>query len=72
MAVSNGGENRADPSINDNNRCVFTAALGMATVVWYTFGGDLSEEEIEEEVKAKIAAKERRGRFFGLMPPKNQ
>ncbi|KAL9709960.1 ferroxidase fet3 [Leucoagaricus gongylophorus] len=52
--------------------CVFTAALGMATVVWYTFGGDLSEEEIEEEVKAHIAAKEQRGRFYGLLRRRNK
>jgi len=70
MAVSDGGEDCADYLINI--RCVFTAALGMATVVWYTFGGDLSEEEIEEEVKDKIAAKERRGQFYGLLRPKNQ
>lgn len=44
----------------------------MATVVWYTFGGDLSEEEIEEEVQAHIAAKEQRGRFYGLLRRRNK
>lgn len=52
-------------------RCVLTAVLGMATVVWYMLGGHISEEEIEEEVKAKISAKEQRGRFFGLFRRQN-
>jgi len=60
------------PILSSIYRCVFTAALGMATVVWYTFGGDLSEEEIEEEVKAHIAAKEQRGRFYGLLRRRNK
>ncbi|EKM75832.1 hypothetical protein AGABI1DRAFT_79402, partial [Agaricus bisporus var. burnettii JB137-S8] len=47
--------------------CVFTAALGMASVVWYTFGGHISEEDIEEEIRAKISEKAKRGRFFGLL-----
>jgi len=51
--------------------CVLTAVLGMATVVWYTLGGHISEEEMEEEVKAKISAKEQRGRFFGLFRRQN-
>lgn len=46
---------------------MFTAALGMASVVWYTFGGHISEEDIEEEIRAKISEKAKRGRFFGLL-----
>ncbi|KAG6915686.1 hypothetical protein DXG01_010414 [Tephrocybe rancida] len=42
--------------------CVLTAVLGMATVTWYALGGQLTEEEVEEEVKAGIAAKEARGK----------
>jgi iron transport multicopper oxidase len=39
----------------------------MATVVWYSLGG-LSDEEMEQEVRAKMEAKAKRGRFFGLLP----
>jgi hypothetical protein len=48
------------------DRCVLAAVIGMATVVWYSLGGHISEEEIEHEVREQLAAKERRGRFFGL------
>ncbi|KXN86655.1 Iron transport multicopper oxidase fio1 [Leucoagaricus sp. SymC.cos] len=51
--------------------CVLTATIGMASVVWYTLGGYITEEEMEEEVQAKIAAKEKRGRFFGLLRRQN-
>lgn len=47
-------------------RCVLTALLGMATVVWYSLGGHISEAEAEDEVRAALAAKEKRGRFYGL------
>jgi iron transport multicopper oxidase len=47
--------------------CVLTAVIGMATVVWYSLGGHISEEEMEHEVRAHIEAKEKRGRFFGLL-----
>jgi iron transport multicopper oxidase len=52
-------------------RCVLTATLGMATVIWYTLGGHISDEEMEEEVQAKITAKEKRGRLFGLLKRQN-
>jgi iron transport multicopper oxidase len=51
--------------------CVLSAVLGMATVVWYSFGGHGSEEEMEREVRANIAARAKRGRFFGLAPRKD-
>ncbi|KAI0360410.1 Fet3 protein [Trametes cingulata] len=47
--------------------CVLTATIGMATVTWYTLGGHISEEEMEHEVREQVEAKERRGRFFGLL-----
>ncbi|KAJ7731143.1 Fet3 protein [Mycena maculata] len=48
--------------------CVLTAVLGMLTVMWYSlFGGRISEEEVEHEVREALAAKEKRGRFFGLL-----
>ncbi|KAF7966093.1 hypothetical protein HWV62_40182 [Athelia sp. TMB] len=47
--------------------CVLTAVLGMLTVLWYSLGGHITEEEIEHEVRAKLDAKEKRGRFFGLL-----
>jgi len=54
--------------------CVLTAVLGMLTVVWYAIGGALSEEEIEQDVRAAHAAKlERgRGRLFGLVKRKQK
>jgi len=50
--------------------CVLTAVIGMATVIWYSLGGHISEEEMEHEVREHLAAKERRGRFFGLLARK--
>lgn len=52
--------------------CVLTAVLGMLTVVWYTLGGILTDEEIEHEVRAAHAAKLERGRLFGLLKRKQQ
>lgn len=46
--------------------CVLTAVLGMASAVWYTLGGGLSDQEIEEQWQKKHAAKEARGKFWGL------
>ena len=46
--------------------CVLTAVIGMCTVTWYMFGGHITDEEIEEEVRQHIEEKERRGKFFGL------
>jgi iron transport multicopper oxidase len=50
--------------------CVLTAVLGMASVVWYTMGAERSDAEMEEEVTRRIEAKERRGKFWGLIPGK--
>ncbi|PPQ74774.1 hypothetical protein CVT24_003198 [Panaeolus cyanescens] len=47
--------------------CVLSAVLGMAAVVWYSTGTRISDEEIEREVRERIAAKEKRGRLFGLL-----
>lgn len=52
------------------SRCVLTAVLGMLTVLWYSLGGHITEEEFEHEVREKLAAKEKRGRFFGLFGKK--
>ncbi len=51
-------------------RCVLTALLGMLSVVWYSMGGGLTDEEIEHEVREQISAKEKKGRLFGLLRPK--
>jgi iron transport multicopper oxidase len=53
------------------DRCVLTAIIGMVTVVWYSLGGHISEEEMEHEVREHLAAKGRRGRFFGLLGKKS-
>ncbi|KAF8989844.1 Fet3 protein, partial [Hymenopellis radicata] len=50
--------------------CVLTAVLGMLTVVWYSMGGSMTDEEIEHEVREQIDAKEKKGRLFGLLRPK--
>lgn len=51
--------------------CVLSAVLGMACVVWYSGGGpELSEREIEEEVREARRRKQEKGRFFGLVRPK--
>jgi len=51
--------------------CVLAAALGMIIVVWYALGGQISDEEIEQEVLAKRENKEKRKDFFkGLIPKK--
>ncbi|KAI0634793.1 Fet3 protein [Trametes polyzona] len=47
--------------------CVLTATIGMASVTWYTLGGHISEEEMEHEAREEQDAKDRRGRFFGLL-----
>ncbi|KAJ7033166.1 Fet3 protein [Mycena alexandri] len=51
--------------------CVLSAVLGMLTVIWYALGGRITEEEEEYEVRTALAAKEKRGRFFGLLPKRN-
>ncbi|KAL0578124.1 ferroxidase fet3 [Marasmius crinis-equi] len=50
--------------------CVLAAVLGMASVVWYSFGGDITDEEYEHEAKMKMEAKERKGKLFGMLRPK--
>ncbi|KAF9003375.1 Fet3 protein [Cyathus striatus] len=44
--------------------CVLTALLGIITVIWYTVFGEISDQEIEHEVRAAIDAKEKRRRKF--------
>ena len=51
---------------------MLTAVIGMATVIWYSLGGHISEEEMEHEVREHLAAKARRGRFFGLLGGKSR
>ncbi|KAG5638015.1 hypothetical protein H0H81_002283 [Sphagnurus paluster] len=37
--------------------CVLTAVLGMATVTWYALGEQMSDEEVEEETRARMQTK---------------
>ncbi|KAF8067721.1 Fet3 protein [Lyophyllum atratum] len=37
--------------------CVLTATLGMISVLWYAIGGQMTDEEAEEEARRAIAAK---------------
>jgi iron transport multicopper oxidase len=52
-------------------RCVLTAVLGMLSVVWYALGGQISDEEIEHEIREALEAKKKRGRLFGLFRARN-
>ncbi|KAL0568315.1 ferroxidase fet3 [Marasmius crinis-equi] len=46
--------------------CVLTAVLGVGTVVWYSGGGGLSDEELEREEAERLDEKERKRRgLFG-------
>nr|AHD24915.1 putative laccase 2 [Flammulina velutipes] len=47
--------------------CVLSAVLGMIAVVWYSMGGNLTEEEIEHEVRQQVEEKGKKGKFFGLL-----
>lgn len=48
--------------------CILSALLGMAAVVWYSLvGRQLTDQEVEQEVRKKMAAKEkRREKVLGL------
>ncbi|KAK7434374.1 ferroxidase fet3 [Stygiomarasmius scandens] len=50
--------------------CVLTAVLGMATVVWYSMGGSITDEEMEHEVREELDRKAQRGKFFGIFKSK--
>ena len=50
--------------------CVFTAVLGMMTVTWYSLGGHISEDEMEQEFRHAQLQKEKRGKLFGLLKSK--
>ena len=52
------------------HRCVLAATIGMLSVVWYSLGGHVSEEEMEHEARLHQEAKAKRGRLFGLIKPK--
>jgi iron transport multicopper oxidase len=45
---------------------VLTAFIGIVTVMWYSTGGVVTEEEMEEEVRQRIEQKERKGKWFSL------
>ncbi|GLB39058.1 putative ferroxidase [Lyophyllum shimeji] len=48
--------------------CVLSAVLGMASVTWYALGGQMTDEETEEEVRRRVEMKEgRRRRMKGLL-----
>jgi iron transport multicopper oxidase len=47
-----------------------TAVFGMMAVLWYSLiGGAISDEEVEYQVRAKIAAKATKRRLYGILPP---
>jgi iron transport multicopper oxidase len=50
---------------------VLTAFIGIMTVMWYSMGGSITEEEMEEEARQRIEEKERKGKFFGLIKRKS-
>ncbi|KAI9454356.1 Fet3 protein [Russula earlei] len=72
----------AEPSLENNgwhtkgilamSGCVLTAVISMLAVGWYALGGALSDEEVEHEARATLAAKAKRGWLFGLLKRKQQ
>jgi len=46
------------------DRCVLSAVLGIAAVVWYSLGGHISEEEMEHEARVRMELKAQKRRFF--------
>ena len=52
--------------------CVLSAVLGMATIIWYTLGGRIAEEEIEHQMQAKTQKKERRKEYLKRLLPKKR
>ena len=59
-----------DQVVRDQIGCVLTAVIGMLTVTWYSLGGHISEEEMEQEVRREVEEKAKRGKFFGLFKTK--
>lgn len=51
--------------------CILAAVLGMATVAWYAWGGHISDEEVEEQVRRQQAAKSARPGFISRFRAKN-
>lgn len=41
--------------------CVLTALLGMVTVVWYAFGGQLDADDLDDEVRRELEKKKKGG-----------
>lgn len=37
--------------------CIITALIGMMSVVWYAFGGQLDHEDVADEVRRELEAK---------------
>ena len=46
---------------------MLTAVLGMASVIWYALGGNISDEEMEHEARQQVYEKERKGGKFGVV-----
>jgi hypothetical protein len=53
------------------DRCVLSAVLGIAAVVWYSLGGHISEEEMEHEARVRMELKAQKRRFFKFGPVKS-
>jgi len=45
--------------------CVLIAVIGMHIVMWYARGGTLMDEEVERNLRSKLAVKREHGRLFG-------
>ena len=48
------------------NRSVLTAVLGMIAVAWYSYGHQLSDEEVEEETRRRVVEREAKGGKIGV------
>jgi uncharacterized Fe-S cluster-containing MiaB family protein len=51
------------------DRCVLSALLGMVAIAWYTSGGQLSDDEIEHQVRSDMAEKKKRTEFLKKIVP---
>ena len=45
---------------------VLTAVLGVVAVTWYSYGHQLSDEEVEEETRRRVADREAKGGKIGV------
>lgn len=48
------------------NRSVLSAVLGIAAIAWYSYGHQLTDEEIEDEARRQVEEREKAGGKIGV------